>query len=239
MKTWLTKNGCSVIQVLSGRSNVFLVKSGKKNMLIDTGPRFMRKILNKRLERLGIEKIDLLVLTHAHFDHVANASMIKKCFKAAVFIHQSEAANLKAGINTFTSPVCLTYKILINKIFRPLPDFLKYEPCAIDSTFENILDLKDSGLNAIILHTPGHTIGSSSVIVDDEIALTGDCMFGIFRNSIFPPFAEDTVNMIISWRKLLETNCRLFIPSHGWANKRSLVQKEYDKQAKLISIEEN
>jgi glyoxylase-like metal-dependent hydrolase (beta-lactamase superfamily II) len=81
------------------------------------------------------------------------------------------------------------------------------------------------GFNAYILHTPGHSSGSVSIIVDDEIALVGDTMFGIFPWSVFPPFADDVKQMTESWGKLLETNCRLFLPGHGTANKRSLVQK--------------
>jgi hypothetical protein len=66
--------------------------------------------------------------------------------------------------------------------------------------------------------------------VDNEIAIVGDCMFGVFKSSVFPPVAEDPKEMIKSWGKLLETGCQVFIPSHGSADKRLLVQKEYDKR---------
>ncbi|MCX6243685.1 MAG: hypothetical protein NTU98_03175 [Bacteroidetes bacterium] len=33
-----------------------------------------------------------------------------------------------------------------------------------------------------------------------------------------------------SWGKLLETDCSWFIPSHGTANSRSLVQEDYNKR---------
>jgi hydroxyacylglutathione hydrolase len=53
------------------------------------------------------------------------------------------------------------------------------------------LDLKDYGFNAYIIHTPGHTIGSMTVVIDDEIAIVGDSMFGIFKWSVLPPYAND------------------------------------------------
>jgi hydroxyacylglutathione hydrolase len=68
--------------------------------------------------------------------------------------------------------------------------------------------------------------------VDDEIALVGDSMFGIFPGSIFPPLADDTDTMINSWGKLIRTNCRLFIPSHGTANNIDLVKREYNRRIK-------
>jgi flavorubredoxin len=36
MKTWQTKSGYKVIQVLAGRSNVFLLTNGEQNILVDT-----------------------------------------------------------------------------------------------------------------------------------------------------------------------------------------------------------
>jgi hydroxyacylglutathione hydrolase len=86
------------------------------------------------------------------------------------------------------------------------------------------------GFNATILHTPGHTPGSMSLIVDGEIALVGDCMFGVFKGSAFPPFALDTRQMIESWGKLLDTGCRLFLPSHGTSDSRELVERDYNKR---------
>lgn len=80
------------------------------------------------------------------------------------------------------------------------------------------------------MHTPGHSIGSMSIIVDNEVAIVGDSMFGVFKWSVFPPFAEDCKQMIQSWGKLLETNCSIFIPSHGTENNRLLVQKDYKKR---------
>jgi hydroxyacylglutathione hydrolase len=91
-------------------------------------------------------------------------------------------------------------------------------------------DLNEFGFNAYLMHNPGHTGGSMSLIVDDEIAIVGDAMFGVFKWSVFPPFAEDSAQMIKSWGKLLATNCSLFLPSHGSANIRMLVEKDLKKR---------
>lgn len=83
-----------------------------------------------------------------------------------------------------------------------------------------------------ILETPGHSQDSISIIVNKEIAIVGDVMFGIFRNSVFPPFADRIETMIGSWGKLLNTDCELFLPGHGREIRRSLLQIEFDKHAR-------
>lgn len=230
MKTWETKSGYKIIQLLSGRSNVFLLTNGVKNILIDTSAAFLWNTLNKRLKKLNIKTIDLLILTHSHFDHAANANRIKKNYNSPVIIHQDEAENLLAGRNPATSGTNFVTRMLAGTLSRPWMSFLNYEPCAYDFTVDKRRDLRDFGFKAYIVHTPGHTTGSMSIIVDNEIALVGDCMFGIIRTSIFPPYALNTEEMIRSWGRLLETDCSLFIPSHGSANARSLVQKDFNKR---------
>ncbi len=73
---------------------------------------------------------------------------------------------------------------------------MRYEPCGFDMLVDGMLDLKGMGMDAYIMHTPGHTSGSVSVIVEDEIALVGDTLFGVYKGSVFPPFAENADVMI-------------------------------------------
>ena len=99
MKSWISTNGVQVIPLLFGRSNVFLVISGEKKLLVDTSiSQFKRKLVRK-LKKLKIEKIDYLVLTHTHFDHAGNARFIKENYSAKVIVHQSEKINLETGTN--------------------------------------------------------------------------------------------------------------------------------------------
>lgn len=231
-KSWTTKNGCRVIRILSVRSNVFLLTNGKKNILIDTGPKHLWNKLEKNLTCLNIKHIDYLILTHSHFDHAGNAHKIREKYNALVIIHRNEAHYLKTsgfvipkGTNLFSNAIVY---LLANKL-TPKPG---YTPCQYDILVDTKFNLNDFGFNAYILHTPGHSPGSVSIIVDDEIAVVGDAMFGIFKWSVFPPFAQDTMQMIKSWGNLLETNCSIFLPSHGSSNSRQLVQKDYYRKFK-------
>ncbi|VVB79538.1 Hydroxyacylglutathione hydrolase [uncultured archaeon] len=60
-------------------SCVYLFKYKKKNILVDTGAKWNFLELKKSLEELKTpaEKIDLVILTHGHFDHVGNISLFK------------------------------------------------------------------------------------------------------------------------------------------------------------------
>jgi hydroxyacylglutathione hydrolase len=230
MKSWKTKGGCIITQVLSGRSNVYLLASGTKNILIDTSMGYMWKKLEKRLTRLKDPGIDCLILTHTHKDHAGNSCRIKKKYNATVIVHKDEALNLIAGSTKIPDGTNSVTRLLVKMLTRPFASFFNYEPCNYDVLAGEFYDLKDFGINGYIMHTPGHTAGSVSVVVDDEIALVGDTMFGIFGWSVFPPFADDPVQMINSWGKLLKTGCPVFLPSHGSAKGRELVQRDYENR---------
>lgn len=230
MKKWETKSGYRIIQVLSGRSNVFLLTNGSKNILIDTSSGFMWRLLRLRLNNLNVNHIDCLILTHSHMDHTGNAHRIRDEYKSLVFIHKSEASCLMSGDNIIPAGTVPVTHMMMKFLTKWLAPHIRFKPCQYDITVDSVFDLNDFGFNAYILHTPGHTSGSMSVIIDDEIALVGDTMFGVFPRSVFPPYANDVRQMINSWGKLLDTKCSVFIPSHGSADSRSLVQRDYNNR---------
>jgi hydroxyacylglutathione hydrolase len=230
MRKWLTKNGIVIIQLISRRSHVFLVTSGTTHILVDTGVKSARKLLEKRLEKLGVKQIDYLVLTHSHYDHAGNAAWVRSRYGARVIIHTEEALFLSSGNILLPRGTLWFTKLPVKLLGKGIAPKLQSEPCRPDILAEERYDLAEAGLNGYILHTPGHSPGSVSLIADNEVALAGDAMFGIFPGSVFPPFGLDERLMVQSWKKLLDTGCSIFLPSHGSANSRALVQKCYDKR---------
>ena len=233
LKFWKTKSGYGIFRILSGRSNVFLLTNGTKNILIDTGTSRHWNKLVRRLNDLGVTHLDYLILTHTHFDHAGNARRIKEKYQASVIVHRSEASFLESGKMIIPHGTNAVTKALINVFGKLVAPKLNYEPCSFDVLTDEKFELSEFGFQSYILHTPGHSCGSVSVIVDHEIALVGDAMFGVFKNSVFPPYAEDVLQMIKSWGKLLDTNCALYLPSHGSANSRQMVLQEYQKKLEM------
>ena len=234
MKKWVTRTGYEITRVLSGRSNVFLLSAGNRNILIDTSVARNWGKLRKKLSRLNVDTIDYLILTHAHFDHAANAKRIKEKFNSTVIIQKEEESCLSGGTNIVPRGTVLLTRILVKMLEKRFAGKFNYEPCVPDILAGSEYDLRDLGFHASLIHTPGHTRGSMSLVIDDEIAIVGDTMFGVSRRSAFPPFAEDQDLMLKSWGKLLHTSCRLFLPSHGREKNRPSVQEEYDKRMKKL-----
>jgi glyoxylase-like metal-dependent hydrolase (beta-lactamase superfamily II) len=235
MKTWHTKSGYTIYCILAGRSNVFLLSGNGINILVDTSPGHKWNKLKRRIKELNISNIDLLILTHTHFDHAANAKKIRDEYGAKVIVNKLESDFLLKGENPMIHGTVMMLRSVV-KILAPI--ILKkqnYEGCPSDILVDQQLDLKESGFNAYILHTPGHSPGSQSVIVDNEIALTGDALFGVFPGSVFPPFAADENELLKSWGKLLDTGCSIFLPSHGTADSKQLLIKDYNKRRMKIS----
>ncbi|MDP4184421.1 MAG: MBL fold metallo-hydrolase [Bacteroidota bacterium] len=230
MRTWKTSGGCKVIQLMSGRCNVFMLSNGDKNILIDTGRKNSWDKLSAQIEETNVTHFDALILTHTHFDHVENASKVKEKYKTQVIVHQSEGDFLKRGDSPLPQGTILPTRFLISHFGDRLQPVFKYDECDFDILVDSKFDLSSFGFNAYVLHTPGHSCGSLSVIVDDEIAIVGDAMLGVYVGTVFPPFADNVSQMIESWRILLDTGCHTFLPAHGTANSRELLQKCYESR---------
>lgn len=209
-----TTNGNEITLLLSGRSNVFIIRHHEGGILmIDSSVKAARRFLSWALEKQRIDKIDYLLLTHCHYDHAANACFIREKTGAKTVIHKSEADFLRTGgmqipegTNSFTETLV--------SIARKINFTITSEPCEVDIEIEDNFTLQ--GFEGIkIIHTPGHSKGSVSILVDDEIALVGDTMINVPMFRVFPPFAEDTTLLKQSWVKLLSTGCHTFLPSHG------------------------
>ena len=233
MESWKTKTGVRIYRIRNGRCNCYLISNGNRFLLVDSGTKRDWNRLNKRLDKLGATHASL-VLTHCHFDHAENAAKLKQTHGTPVWVHRSEGTCLKNGENPVIQGSTPVTKLLIQVLrwTRQLVR-LNYAPVNHDCLVDERLDLDPFGFPGYILHTPGHTPGSLSVIIENEIALVGDTLFGIFRGSVFPPFADNPKLMVQSWKKLLDTGCTTFLPAHGSERDKAVLKRQYDKYIKL------
>ncbi len=226
MKKWLTSSGSIIYQIGWGRGNSYLVLDGDNSVLVDTGLKGSRNDLKAKLDDLlGGNDLSWLVLTHTHYDHVENAAWIKEHYNSQIILHRSEADYLKQGCSplpTGTNPLAG----MVEKIGRKITSLSDYELANPDILVDDKYQLTH---HSYLMHTPGHTEGSISLIVDDEVALVGDAMFGVFWWSIFPPFADDVPLMKKSWGKLAKTGCKIYLPGHGTKNSQELLIKQCKK----------
>ncbi|MDO9511768.1 MAG: MBL fold metallo-hydrolase [Bacteroidales bacterium] len=219
MKHWHTKKSSTIIQILRHRSNAWLILQQDVCILIDTGQASARKKLLNNLQNVlpNPLKIDFLVLTHTHYDHCQNAQFLKNMTGCKIIgsIYESKSANdgytrIPRGTNLATKALtCLGRRL--GKVF------FGHESFKMDIMVQKELDMNVYGIDAKIIACPGHSEGSISLIIDDEFVIVGDTLFGIFKNTIFPPFADDVLLLFQSWNKLLDTPCNTFLPGHGKA----------------------
>ncbi|GAB4390698.1 MAG: MBL fold metallo-hydrolase [Thermodesulfovibrionales bacterium] len=113
-----------------------------------------------------VSDIARIILTHAHPDHMGAARLIKGETGCAVEVHAAERAWVE--------------DVALQKKERPVPDFdaLVAGPLAVDRTRGDgeAFDL-GCGLKLQIYHTPGHSRGSVSILLQGYRALfTGDAI---------------------------------------------------------------
>jgi len=232
-RNWTTKGGARVSRVLGGRCNCFLVQGEKGFLLIDSGGYSGWKTLRRRLLRMGVSSDAPLnlVLTHSHFDHARNAAALKREFGARILVHEKEAAGLCDGGNPPIQGSNRFFRLLVRAGERcGILSRMGFSGVRPDLKIGDSLDLSPYGFPAVVIHTPGHTPGSISVIVDHEIALVGDTIFGVFPGSAYPPFAADPEQLLQSWKKLLDSGCSLFLPAHGRLRSRALLRRAYHQR---------
>jgi hydroxyacylglutathione hydrolase len=234
MSNWKTKNGFRVIRILSGRSNAYLMVYDNNVILVDTGKKAAFKTLSRNIESLKLSIIDIstLILTHTHFDHCQSAKKIKEISNCRIITSRIAEDFIKNGYTKLPDGT-----LPVTKLISRLGNFIGekkfgYEPFHSDILVEDVYNLSISDSILKIIATPGHSPDSISIIVDNEIAIVGDAMFGVLKNSIFPPYSDDIEKMIESWGKLLSNECSVFLPGHGRAINRNLLEKEYSKYAR-------
>lgn len=228
MLTCTTSKGNRIIRVLSGRSNAYVIKMGLNNVLIDTGMKLFAGRLIKNLVSVNCNKLDYLVLTHAHFDHCGAVNAVKKRFGCKVVLSKYEKEFTVNGFTPIPKGTNLFSRLVSNAGSRFDKVIGSYKPFEADIEVGEVLDLSMHGLNIKIINTPGHTEGSLVVIADNEIVIAGDTLFGIFSGSVIPPFANDLNLLLKSWKVLIDTGCKRFLPGHGGEIDRELLINQYN-----------
>jgi glyoxylase-like metal-dependent hydrolase (beta-lactamase superfamily II) len=230
MKSYLFSNNIAIYKVLSGTGNSFLVKTGSIILLIDTGSKYFRKRLVRNIRKvIGNAKIDFLILTHTHFDHCQNAAFIKKEFGCKIVAGKNEEIYTKLGYTPIPKGSNIFTKLLSNIGSRIGSKWFGYESFECDIAVDEDLQLVNK---IVVAPTPGHSIGSISVIINNNVAVVGDNLFSVFPNRVFPPFADNPTEMIHSWEKLVQTGCKLFLPGHGGSISNSLLIRQLNKYSR-------
>jgi glyoxylase-like metal-dependent hydrolase (beta-lactamase superfamily II) len=223
----------NIIKVSPAKCNMWLIVDGDKSILIDAGYDGKINDLEHMLVDNGLKPgdIKMIVMTHTHFDHACGLKKIKELTGAKVVVNENEAVYLKEGFCPLPKGT-RWYSGIISWLGRNVIYGIgKFQPVSPDIVTRSKLDLGRYGMEGYIIPTVGHTLGSQSLIMGEN-AFVGDDMFGIFRNTVLPPFADDVPALLKSWQDLLDTGCTMFYPGHGKAIERRKVEDELRRRMK-------
>jgi len=204
----------NIIQVKMGPSNAYLIPSREGYILVDAGVKEKEETLKKALEINGAQLADikLIIVTHVHYDHVGSLSALKYLTNAPVMVHQKAYELLASGKSNFPKRT-MTLSKITSKIANTFMSGA-FTGVEADILVDDIYDLSILGIDGKVIYTPGHTIGSICVLLNDKHLFCGDTFFNV-GNSVYPPFANDEEELIKSWIKIKEKNPKLFYPGHG------------------------
>lgn len=180
------------------QTNAYLLYSDNENKAIIIDPGSNPNALIRRIENIEIEAI---VLTHAHFDHIAGVDQIRKLKNCPVYLHPLESEWL-------TNPK-LNGSLMWPDVTEPIvTDAAEYD-------LQEGQTLKLVGEQFKVYHTPGHSPGSVSLLCSNYL-FGGDVLFklGVGRTDLPGGREVDLYNSIRS--KLFKLSDDVVVyPGHG------------------------
>lgn len=200
-------------------TNCYIIfdEKSKETMVIDPAGD-----VDKIVEMINIlgGKLKYIYITHSHGDHIAGVTELKNRCEGRILIHRYDAEGLNdPNIN-------LAWYI-------GLPEIVLEADSRIDDG--DLLHLGDMELR--VIHTPGHTKGSTSLYIEKEnCVFTGDTLFrGTWGRTDLPTGSIEDIMDSITKKLLILPDETICYPGHG---KSTMIKDEkpiyFELKPKLI-----
>jgi len=186
----------TIVNVGYRSTNFWVVSAGRSRLLIDLGWPGMFNALTANLARVDIPLREIThgVATHFHMDHAGAAQDLKT-----------------AGMRLIVAEEQVSAIPLMAQHMKPTDH---YTPIAdagnlIVKCSESRVLLAAIGIGGQLVHTPGHSDDSITVLLDGGEAFTGDLTWPTFAT-------EETMDAVMaSWTRLRELGATTVHAGHG------------------------
>jgi ribonuclease/clavin/mitogillin len=186
----------TIVNVGYRSTNYWVISTGTSRLLVDLGYPGTMGMMRARLRQMDVPfgEIRYALATHYHIDHAGLAQELKQ-----------------AGIPLLLLEVQIAAVPVMKTWTKPQDHYLdiSMEDNLVVTFAESRKLLEGIGIPGEILHTPGHSDDSVSLLLDDGSVFTGDLtpteLVGY----------EDPEVVAASWQLLWEHGARPVYPGHG------------------------
>lgn len=151
-------------------------------------------------------KVEAILLTHGHFDHIGAVDPLVQYYECLAYIHPEDEVIIDAYMNH--------------------PDYKRYH-VQLHSELHDLRTFKSKYFDIEVLHTPGHSPGSSLILEKQSMSMfSGDTVFKgtVGRTDLLLSSPHD-MKMSIELIKTLPSEYRVY-PGHEDATTLAIEFKE-------------
>lgn len=213
-------------KITAGPANAWLLSVDDGYLLIDSGYPEDYEQFKKGMEHknLDISQIRYIFITHHHDDHVGFISRLKEETNAHLILSDRMLPNLAKGrfewdgmsINPQIDMLGKLYNIIKKRDFSFEPVIPDSSDTLLNGTYSDIP--REWGLDGSLYYTPGHSVDSWSLILDNGLAFVGDAAMNMLTNfgsGYRPIFLEDRYETYRSFDILKDNGAEWILTGHG------------------------
>lgn len=199
------------LRLLASRAYLVVLDGGL--ILVDAGMPGEEMRIIRQVKDHGYDDISLIFITHAHIDHYGSAAAIREITQAPIAIHEADAEAMALGETRLGTARGIGRAV--SSMLPAIQRIWKTPPTQADILLKDADDLSNLGLWGKLLHLPGHTHGSSCLVVNKS-AFVGDLITASRgRPRLQRYYAQDWSLVDESFSRLLAIQPERVYPGHG------------------------